>query len=69
MNPLNLTTCARIIRRHYGLSRPVTPDEVYAEITNLIRRTKAGTLDDQDGYLAASLSPWSPELNQAEYEA
>ena len=46
---------ARIIRQHYALNRPVTNAEVRAEIRNLRRRAIAGTLDNNQGYLAARL--------------
>jgi len=44
-----------IIRRHYGLARQVTPQEVAAEIEALRRKRKAGTLDTKQEHLAAAL--------------
>jgi hypothetical protein len=46
----------RIVRKHYGLNRPVTDDELRAEIANLRRRHKAGSLDTNQGYLKAALT-------------
>lgn len=51
---------ARIIRNHYGLKRPVTPVEVLAEINSLLRKHKAGTMDDSDEMLAARLHHLTP---------
>lgn len=34
-----------ILRKHYDLARPLTTDEVKAEIDNLIRKHKAMSLD------------------------
>lgn len=46
---------ARIIRKHYGLTRPVTPDEVHAEVMNISRKRAAGTLCDLAASLCAQL--------------
>lgn len=46
---------AKIIRTHYGLTRPVTFAEVEAEISNL-RRLGPGNLDDSQHLLAAKLN-------------
>ena len=48
-------TPAQIIRQHYGLNRPVTPAEVEAEVSNLLRKWHKGNLDDSQGHLAAAL--------------
>jgi len=44
----------RTVRRHYNLTRPVTPTEVQAEVDNLLRKT-ARNWDDNSRYLAAAL--------------
>lgn len=46
---------ARIIRKHYGLRRPVTLDECHDEVMNISRRRTAGTLDDSQELLCARL--------------
>ena len=46
----------KIIRRHYGLRRDPTAAEVNAEIANLERKGKAGTLDDKQEKLCAALN-------------
>jgi hypothetical protein len=46
---------ADIIRKHYGLKRPVTQQEVEAEIANLKRRG-LGNLDYKQEMLAAKLN-------------
>lgn len=45
MSPLQQQR-ARIIRAHYRLKRPVTAQEVSAEIANLERKAKAGIMCD-----------------------
>lgn len=40
-----------IVSEHYGLSRDVTDEELNAEISNLWRKHKKGTLDDSAEYL------------------
>lgn len=45
----------QIVRRHYGLDRPVTDDEVTAEVAN-IKRRGMGNLDDSLERLAAALN-------------
>ena len=46
---------ARIIRAHYGLHRPVTPDECHAEVMAISRKRAAGALDDSQERLCARL--------------
>jgi len=46
---------AGIIQKHYRLNRPVTQEEVVAEVTNLLRKAKGGMLDDRAELLMASL--------------
>ncbi len=46
---------ARIIRRFYNLNRPVTEEEVVAEIANLQRRKDAMSLDNLQENLASNL--------------
>ena len=46
---------AQIIRRHYGLNRAVTSQEVAAEIENLQRKRAAGSLDTKQEHLVAAL--------------
>ena len=41
----------KIIRDHYRLDRDVTDDEIKAEINNLWRKNKKGTLDDRQEML------------------
>ena len=53
--PQVMRAAARIIRRHYGLTRPVTPAECKAEILNCARKRAAGTLDDNQALLTAAL--------------
>jgi hypothetical protein len=48
-------SAAQIIRRHYGLNRAVTAQEVAAEIENLQRKRAAGSLDTRQEHLAAAL--------------
>lgn len=45
----------RIVREHYGLSRPVTPQELRDEIANLKRKRIKGNLDTRQEHLAAAL--------------
>ncbi len=45
----------KIIRKHYGLDRPVTFEEVSAERENLLRKHANGTLDDRQRDLACKL--------------
>ena len=45
----------RAIRRHYGLSRPVTEEERIAEIAMLRRKESRGSLDDRTEALYAAL--------------
>ena len=45
----------RIIRKHYGLNRPVTEEERLAEVANLERKISKGLCDDSSHYLAAKL--------------
>ena len=49
---------ARIVRQHYGLSRPVTAEEVAAEVANIKRRRAGYGLDDSLERLAARLAPY-----------
>ena len=44
-----------ILRLHYELHRPVTDDEIDAEVKNLERKRDKGTLDDSCEALAAKL--------------
>jgi hypothetical protein len=53
---LGPSNAAQIIRRHYGLSRSVTSDEVAAEIANLRRKRAAGSLDTRQEHLFAALN-------------
>jgi hypothetical protein len=43
------------IRRHYGLKRAPTLEEIRAEVSNLRRKRAAGSLDDRQERLAAAL--------------
>ena len=45
----------RVIAKHYGIARTLTHQEVMDEVKNLHRKRKAGTLDDNQEYLAACL--------------
>jgi hypothetical protein len=45
----------KTIRRHYGLKRSLTFSEIRAEIENLQRKRKAGTLDTKQEHLFAAL--------------
>jgi hypothetical protein len=45
----------RIIRAHYRMDRDPTGFEIRDEINNLLRKHKAGTLDDRQHFLAAKL--------------
>ena len=45
----------QIIREHYRLTRPVTDEELDAELSNLRRRSDEMSLDDFSGSLAARL--------------
>ena len=45
----------KVIRKHYGLERQVTFEEVAAERENLLRKRAAGTLDYRQERLAAAL--------------
>ena len=47
---------ARKIAQHYGLAREITEDEVKAEIANLVRRARSGSMMDMDYALAAKLN-------------
>ena len=49
------TNQARVVRKHYGLRRPITEQEVKAEISNLMRKKRKGVLDDSSSLLAARL--------------
>ena len=49
-----ITEAARIIRRHYRLNRPVTPDEVAETITSLRRQGRLH-LDCSQHRLASAL--------------
>lgn len=49
------TETCRIIRRHYGLNRPVTHEEALAEVANIERKRKLGSLDDFSEMLAVKL--------------
>jgi len=51
--PMNTLTVARKIRRHYGLTRPVTEPEVHEAIAMLKRRRD--DLDQSMEALAATL--------------
>lgn len=51
-----MLTAARKIRKHYGLNRAVTRDEVLAEVANLRRKEDKGSLDDRDQALYSALS-------------
>ena len=44
-----------VLRKHYDLGRPLTTDEVKAEINNLIRKHKAMSLDYVGEHLHASI--------------
>lgn len=57
---------ARIIRAHYDLSRPVTLEEVRAEIASL--RRKHGDYCDMDGRLAAALQCAGVDLQNTSAE-
>lgn len=50
-----MRAAARIIRNHYGLTRPVTPAECEAEILNCARKRANGSLDDFQALLTARL--------------
>ena len=52
---MSTENAARIIRQHYGLTRPVTAEEVAAELAMLHRKAAKGTLDDASEILAARL--------------
>ena len=45
----------QIMRELFQLNRPVTDEELEAEIKSLERRRDKGALDDFETYLAASL--------------
>jgi hypothetical protein len=44
-----------VLRKHYDLGRPLTTDEVKAEIDNLIRKHNAMSLDYVGEHLHASI--------------
>lgn len=46
---------SREIRRAYGVTRPITSYEVEMEVASLIRKEKAGTLDDRQFSLYVSI--------------
>lgn len=45
-----------VLRRHYDLGRPLTTDEIKAEVDNLIRRRNRGSLDDIGEYLISEIN-------------
>ncbi len=45
----------RAVRRHYGLNRPITDEELDAEVVNLRRKDARGTLDDRQEALFIAL--------------
>lgn len=45
----------RIVREHYELNRPVTPQELRDEIANIKRKRSGNGLDYRDEMLAARL--------------
>jgi len=55
MSKMTTTQAARIIRNHYGLDRPVTDQELNAEVQSLIRKHANGSLDDQSARLYIAL--------------
>lgn len=46
LNEAQVITAKRKIKEHYQLKRKVTGEEVAAELKNLIRKDRKGTLDD-----------------------
>ena len=55
MTTMTTTQAARIIRNHYNLDRPVTDQELNAEVQSLIRKHDNGSLDDQSERLYIAL--------------
>jgi hypothetical protein len=53
-----MRTAAQIIKRHYGLSRLPSDQEVKAEIANIKRRKAAMSLDNRQEILAAGLQEY-----------
>lgn len=54
-----MTAARRIVRSHYGLTRPATEAETRAEVANIARRRERGLgLDDSLERLACRLAPY-----------
>lgn len=47
MSTMTISNALRIVQNHYNLDRPVTDQELNAEVQSLIRKHKEGSLDDQ----------------------
>lgn len=55
----DMDAAERAVRQHYRLRRPVTAQEIRAEVRNLLRQQVAGIgHDDRDERLWAVMSPY-----------
>lgn len=68
MNNAQITTAKIKIRKHYNLNRSVTDEEFHAELANMARRERQGTLDDNYQMLYNSLCFGRNPLSPADFE-